>query len=212
MSAVPSPSHHPAFDLPDRLALGATRALRWCADRVFAGRYAHRSVVLETVAAVPGMVGATLQHLRALRQLRDDAGWVARLQEEAANERMHLMTFLAVARPTLLERGLIRVVQGLFFNAYFLLYLLSPRSAHRMVGYFEEEAVRSYTLYLRALDSGCLQDGPAPAIARAYWRLGDGATLRDVVRAVRADEIGHRDANHAFADALVAHRFAAQGR
>lgn len=211
MSSVSGLSHRRAADLPDHLALGATRALRWCADRFFAGRYAHRAVVLETVAAVPGMVGATLQHLRALRLLRDDAGWVATLQEEAANERMHLLTFLAVARPTLVERLLIRVVQGLFFNAYFLLYLLWPRTAHRMVGYFEEEAVRSYTLYLRALESGCLRDGPAPAIARAYWHLGDDSTLRDVVRAVRADEIGHRDANHAFADALMPRRLGAQG-
>jgi ubiquinol oxidase len=211
MSTVPGLSHRRAVDLSDHLALGVTRALRWCADRFFAGRYAHRAVVLETVAAVPGMVGATLQHLRALRLLRDDAGWVAALQAEAANERMHLTTFLAVARPTRVERLLIRVVQGLFFNAYFLLYLLAPRSAHRMVGYFEEEAVRSYTLYLRALDSGCLHDGPAPAVARAYWQLGDDATLRDVVRAVRADEIGHRDANHAFADALAPRRLGVQG-
>lgn len=212
MSTVSNLSHRRAADLPDHLALGATRALRWCADRFFAGRYAHRAVVLETVAAVPGMVGATLQHLRALRRLEDDAGWVAALQAEAANERMHLTTFLAVAKPTWLERLLIRVIQGLFFNAYFLLYLLAPRSAHRMVGYFEEEAVRSYTLYLQALESGCLHDGPAPAVARAYWQLDEGATLCDVVRAVRADEIGHRDANHAYADLLVPRRLAMQSR
>jgi ubiquinol oxidase len=200
--AMPSPPllHRPALDLSDRIALGATRALRWCADRVFNDRYAHRAVVLETVAAVPGMVGATLQHLRALRRLRDDDGRVRALLEEAANERMHLMTFLAVAQPTWIERGLILLVQGVFFNAYFLLYLLSPRTAHRLVGYFEEEAVVSYTRFLAALDEGRIADVPASEAARAYWRLSPTATLRDVVLAVRADEIGHRDVNHALAD------------
>jgi hypothetical protein len=33
--------------------------------------------VLETVAAVPGMVGATLTHLRCLRNICDDKGWIA---------------------------------------------------------------------------------------------------------------------------------------
>ena len=149
------------------------------------------------------MVGATLQHLRALRLLRDDHGWIRTLEEEAANERMHLMTFLQVARPNWVERGLILLAQGLFFNAYFMLYLLSPRTAHRMVGYFEEEAVRSYTAFVAALDAGAMTNGPAPECARRYWQLADDATLRDVVLAVRADEAGHRDMNHDLADRIA---------
>ena len=43
---------------------------------------------------------------------------------------------------------------------------------------------------------------PAPKIAREYWRLADDARLREVVLAVRADEAGHRDVNHGFADQL----------
>ena len=43
---------------------------------------------------------------------------------------------------------------------------------------------------------------PAPPIAIAYWRMPADATLRDVVLAVRADEAGHRDRNHGFADSL----------
>ena len=202
---MPSPAvhfHRPAADPLDRFALALTRGLRWCADRFFGARYAHRAVVLETVAAVPGMVGATLQHLRALRLLRDDAGWVRTLEEEAANERMHLMTFLAVARPTAVERAVILLLQGLFFNAYFLLYLLSPRTAHRLVGYFEEEAVRSYSGYLEAIDAGRAANPPAAEAARRYWRLAPQARLREVVVAVRADEMAHRDVNHAFADRL----------
>lgn len=198
---------HPHFapqDSADRFALLLTRLSRWMADQFFGDRYAHRAVVLETVAAVPGMVGATLQHLHALRHLRDDADRVRLLEEEAENEHMHLIAFLEVAQPTRFERLMILIAQGIFFNLYFAFYLLSPRAAHRMVGYFEEEAVKSYTRFLAALDEGRMANTPAPAMAIAYWSLPADATLRDVVIAVRKDEMGHRDANHQLADQLHA--------
>jgi len=160
--------------------------------------------VLETVAAVPGLVGGLFQHLKALRLIRDDKGWIRELLDEAENERMHLMTFVEVSQPTLFERGLIVVVQALFFAAYFALYLISARTAHRVVGYFEEEAVKSYTDYLAEIDAGHLDNPPAPGLAIDYWALSEGAMLRDVVLAVRQDEVGHRDRNHFMADALVA--------
>jgi ubiquinol oxidase len=198
--------HRETRDPADVFALAATRILRWIADTFFAHRYAHRAVVLETVAAVPGMVGATLQHLRALRRMNDDRGWVRELVDEAANERMHLMTFVEIARPGLLERALVLLAQGAFFNVFFLLYLLSPRTAHRLVGYFEEEAVVSYTRFLDEIDAGRIADVPAPEIARRYWKMPDDASLRDVVLAVRADEMKHRDVNHSYADQLCDRR------
>lgn len=51
------------------------------------------------------------------------------------------MTFMAVAKPSRALRALILVGQGVFYNAFFLAYLLSPRVAHRFVGCLEEEAV-----------------------------------------------------------------------
>jgi len=194
--------HRPS-DLSDRVAYGLTRALRFFADTFFAKRYGHRAVVLETVAAVPGMVGGMLNHLKSLRRMEDDRGWIHTLLAEAENERMHLMTFIAVARPNWFERALVILAQGAFFNAFFVLYLFAPRTAHRLVGYFEEEAVVSYTAYLAEIDAGRVANPPAPPIAIQYWNLPAGATLRDVVVAVRADEAGHRDVNHAFADALL---------
>ncbi|MBN8817194.1 MAG: alternative oxidase [Sphingomonas sp.] len=195
--------HHQPRDLRDRFALGITKLLRLCADTFFARRYGHRAIVLETVAAVPGMVGATLTHLRCLRRMSDDRGWIRTLMEEAENERMHLMTFIQVAQPTLFERMVILGVQWVFYLAFFALYLLSPRTAHRLVGYFEEEAVISYTLYLREIDEGRSANPPAPALARHYWHLPEDATLRDVVLVVRADEAHHRDVNHGFAGELA---------
>jgi ubiquinol oxidase len=195
--------HHKATGLSDRFALGFTKALRFCADTFFARRYGHRAVVLETVAAVPGMVGATLTHLRCLRRMCDDNGWIRTLLEEAENERMHLMTFIHIAKPTLFERAVILGAQWLFYVAFFGLYLVSPRTAHRVVGYFEEEAVISYTHYLAELDEGRSPNVPAPEIARHYWKLPANATLRDVVLLVRADEAHHRDVNHGFASELA---------
>ena len=153
-------------------------------------------MMLETVAAVPGMVGGVLLHCKSLRRFEHSGGWIKALLEEAENERMHLMTFMEVAKPKWYERALVFVVQGVFFNAYFLGYLISPKFAHRMVGYLEEEAIHSYTEFLKELDKGNIANVPAPAIAIDYWQLAPDATLRDVVFVVRADEAHHRDVNH----------------
>ena len=195
--------HHAPQGASDRVAFGFVKALRFFADTFFSRRYGHRAVVLEAVAAVPGMVGATLIHLKSLRLMADDHGWIATLLDEAENERMHLMTCIKIARPTLLERALIVLVQGVFYNAFFLLYLISGKTAHRVVGYFEEEAVISYTHYLAEIDAGRQPNVPAPELAKRYWNLAADATLRDVVLVVRADEAGHRDVNHGFADELA---------
>ena len=194
--------HHIPQDFSDRVALAITKALRFFADTFFAHRYGHRAVVLETIAAVPGMVGGALQHLRALRRMESDHGWIRKLLDEAENERMHLMTFIEIAQPSWLERMLIVIVQGVFYNLFFLLYMVSAKTAHRLVGYFEEEAVISYTEYLAGVDSGMYENVAAPQLAIDYWQLSPDATLRDVIVVVREDEAGHRDVNHYFADAL----------
>ena len=197
------PVHHAARGFSDRFALGFTKLLRFAADTFFAKRYGHRAIVLETVAAVPGMVGATIQHLTSLRRMVDDDGWIRTLLEEAENERMHLMTFVQIAKPTMFERMVVLLAQWIFYVGFFVLYLISSRTAHRVVGYFEEEAVLSYTLYLREIDEGRSPNIAAPDIAKHYWKLPDEATLRDVVLVVRADEAHHRDVNHGFASQLA---------
>lgn len=202
----PTNPHHPQSDFSDRFAWRTTRVLRFLADTFFAGRYGNRAVVLETVAAVPGMVAGALIHLKSLRTMKDDAGWIHKLLDEAENERMHLMTFVHIAKPSRLERWMVMLAQGVFYNLFFLLYLVSSRTAHRLVGYFEEEAVYSYTEYLEGIDAGRYENVAAPQIAIDYWKLASDARLRDVVLAVRDDEAGHRDVNHKFADQLDAGR------
>jgi ubiquinol oxidase len=194
--------HHQAESFSDYFALVCTKFLRVFADTFFAGRYGHRAVVLETVAGVPGMVGGTLQHLKSLRRIENDQGWIKTLLDEAENERMHLMTFIEIAKPNTFERFLIILAQGIFYNLFFLLYLISSKTAHRLVGYFEEEAVYSYTEYLQGIQEGKYENIPAPQIAIDYWHLKKDARLSDVVIAVREDEMNHRDVNHYFSNQL----------
>ena len=190
--------HFKPVNLSDRIAFFFTKFLRFIADFFFAKRYGHRAVVLETVAAVPGMVAGMLNHLKSLRRMEQDPGWIKVLLDEAENERMHLMTFIHIAKPSSIERFIIILVQGIFFNLYFIMYLISPRTCHRIVGYFEEEAVTSYSEYLEEVEQGRLENVPAPKIAIDYWNLPAYARLADVIRVVREDEAGHRDVNHKF--------------
>ncbi|MEL7463933.1 MAG: alternative oxidase [Pseudomonadota bacterium] len=202
----PDPSldaHFEPKDIHDRIAYRVVKFMRIFADAFFAKRYGHRAVVLETVAAVPGMVGGLLQHLKAIRHIRDDQGWIRELLDEAENERMHLMTFIKIAQPSRFERLLIMVGQAVFYNLFFFTYLFAPRTAHRIVGYLEEEAVVSYTQYLAEIDAERVENIPAPQLAIDYWDLPEDARLREVVIAVRADEAEHRDANHGFANAIA---------
>ena len=198
-----SVTHYEPIGLGDKIAYRAVKFLRFFADRLFHGRYGHRAVVLETVAAVPGMVGGMLTHLRALRRFQDDRGWIRTLLDEAENERAHLMTFIEIAKPNRFERLLIILAQGIFFNGFFLFYVFWPRVAHRFVGYLEEEAVYSYTEYLADIDAGRAENVPAPQFAIKYWNLPADARLRDVVIVVRLDEAGHRDVNHGYSDEIA---------
>ena len=113
---------------------------------------------------------------------------------------MHLLTFLKLREPGLTFRLAVLAAQGIFFNGFFLAYLISPRVCHRFVGYLEEEAVRTYTHALHDIDG----DGqasewartPAPKLAIKYWRMPEDATVRDLIIAVRADEASHSHVNH----------------
>lgn len=168
-------------------------------------------MMLETVAAVPGMVAGMTHHLGSLRRVEHD-NWIKTLLDEAENERMHLMTWMELHKPTFAEKLLILAVQGTMWNAFFLAYLISPRYCHRFVGYLEEEAVHTYTHFLHMIDSGKIKNGPAPEVAKKYWGLPDSATIRDVVLVVRADEMDHRDVNHTMSNYLKKYKRADEYR
>lgn len=189
--------------LRDKIARAIVRLSAEAADFLFRERYGHRAIVLETIASVPGMIGGFFQHLKSLRLIRDDRGWIRALLDEAENERIHLLVYSELAHPTKFERFLIMFVQFFFCILYFLLYLFSPRTAHRVVGYFEEEAIHSYETFLRLVHEGVHENVPATELAKSYWELKDDARLTDMIEATIKDEMVHRDVNHRFANDKV---------
>lgn len=193
--------HKSASKLSEHLAYKTTQILKFLLNIFYGKKYAKRAVILETVAAVPGMVAGMFNHLKALRRMKDDEGWIRELLDEAENERMHLMIFLDIAKPSWFERALVLLTQGVFIVVYGLIYLMSSKTAHRIVGYFEEEACKSYTEYLSKIDAGEVENVAAPKIAIDYYQLPIDARLRQVIIKVRDDEANHRDRNHSFADA-----------
>lgn len=176
------------------------KTLRFIADIYFQKNYVRRAVVLETVAAIPGMVGGLFRHLYSLRNLKDNGKVIEKLINEAENERQHLLTFLQIMRPNLFDRFVIKFTQMWFFNFYLLFYFFLPKTAHRFVGYLEEEAIRSYDCFEEEILNGNIENVNAPKIAIKYWNLPKDSKLIDVVRAVRADEADHRDSNHQLAN------------
>ncbi len=195
--------HKEPKEMTDKIAYKIVHYLRHLVHYTFGSNHVHHALLLETVAAVPGMIGAMLRHFSSLRSMKTEHGKVGILMEEAENERMHLMTWMEIAQPSFIERMMVLTAQIGFTTFYTMLYILSPRLAHRLVGYLEEEACIAYTKFYHAIENGDIPNVKAPEIAIKYWNLNpETATLKDVVLAVRADEAMHRNFNHQLSDKL----------
>ena len=187
----------------DFFALSMTKFFRFVADTFFAKRYGHRAVVLETIAGVPGMVAGMLIHLRSLRKMKTGYGsQIREMLAEAENERMHLMFFIEIAKPNAFERFLVIAAQAIFMAFYLFMYIFFPKTSHIMIGYFEDEAVKSYTEYLKLVEDGKVMNIRAPKLAIEYYNLKKDARLSDLIISVRADEMHHAEVNHDYADNL----------
>ena len=190
-------------NVSDAFALSMTKFFRFIADTFFAKRYGHRAVVLETVAGVPGMVAGVWMHFKSLRKMKVGYGeQIREMLAEAENERMHLMFFIEIAKPNYFERFIVLFSQMVFGLFYLFMYVFFTRTAHRMIGYFEDEAVKSYTEYLEMVESGKVENIPAPKLAISYYGIGSDSKLSDLIRCVRADEEHHSETNHSYADKL----------
>ena len=190
-------------NISDTFALSMTKFFRFIADTFFSKRYGHRAVVLETVAGVPGMVAGVWMHFKSLRKMKVGYGdQIREMLAEAENERMHLMFFIEIAKPNYFERFIVLFSQMIFGLFYLFMYVFFTRTAHRMIGYFEDEAVKSYTEYLEMVESGKVENIPAPKLAINYYGIGSDSKLSDLIRCVRADEEHHSETNHNYADNL----------
>mmetsp|Transcript_44014 Transcript_44014/g.102732 ORF Transcript_44014/g.102732 Transcript_44014/m.102732 type:complete len:344 (+) Transcript_44014:61-1092(+) len=194
--------HYEPVTWQDRAALRMVKTLRKASDAYFKDRLLDRACMLETIAAVPGFVAGMIHYMRSLRRLVH-CNWIKPTMDEAENERMHLMTFMELAKQRWHQRVLVVCGQGVFFAAYTIFYVVTPRIAHRFVGYLEEEAVHTYTEMLKMVDEGKIENVPAPKVAIQYWNMPEDATLRDVILVVRADEADHRLVNHHMGDLIA---------
>ena len=187
---------HGGRAMRDVFAKSMTQFFRFTADTFFAKRYGHRAVVLETVAGVPGMVAGMWLHMKSLRKMKTGYGPdIREMLAEAENERMHLMFFIEIAKPNWFERYLVLLAQLIFMIFYFIVYVVDFRTAHRMIAYFEQEAVKSYTEYLRLVEEGSIKNVSAPKLAIDYYSMKPDAKLSDLIKKVRADEEHHSKVN-----------------
>lgn len=203
------PVHKSPVKMHETVGLSAIRLTRtifdkvtgWDGHKVTEAQCLQRIIFLETVAGVPGMVAGMLRHMRSLRTMKRDHGWIHTLLEEAENERMHLLTFMQIRQPGPIFKAMVLLAQGIFFNSFFVAYMISPRTCHSFVGYLEEEAVKTYTKIISEVEAGHIfSDTQVPQLGKDYWRMGDNATMRDLFLAIRADEQCHSHVNHTFAN------------
>ncbi len=52
------------------------------------------------------------RHLKSLRRMTRDHGWIHTLLEEAENERMHLLTFMSLRKPGPVLKVMVVALQG----------------------------------------------------------------------------------------------------
>jgi len=165
-----------------------------------------RLLFLESIAGVPGMVAAQHRHMASLRTMSRDYGWIHTLLEEAENERMHLLTFIDAFDVTGTQRAIVYMMQFGWAAFFIPVYVISPRTAHRTVGYVEEMAVYTYSNIIELMDTPgsklhtAWHDKEVPPIAMNYWRMPETASFSDLIKQIALDETNHRDVNHTFAE------------
>ncbi|KAK5582787.1 hypothetical protein RB653_004373 [Dictyostelium firmibasis] len=196
------PPSYEAKNLSDNFAKYSVIFLRKFSNLFFKEKFLHYAIVLETVAAVPGLVAGMFLHLKTLRNMQQN-NWIKILMDEMENERMHLLSFMELTKPTITERALVAVTQAIYWNLFLVFYLASPKTAHRFTGYLEEQAVITYTHMLEDIDSGKVPNYKAPKIAIEYWGLPEDATLRDLILVIRQDESDHRLVNHEISNKII---------
>ena len=88
-------THTPPQTMTDKVAFKAVKAVRTMFDaatgwngEITINKVMNRTIYLETIAAVPGMVAAIIRHFKSLRTMQRDGGMIQMFLDEANNERM----------------------------------------------------------------------------------------------------------------------------
>ncbi|KAJ3105334.1 hypothetical protein HDU97_008231 [Phlyctochytrium planicorne] len=125
----------------------------------------RRFIFLETLSSVPGFMGSMIRHIRSLKSLQDDKGWIPTLLDDTENHRAHLMSWMMVGKPGAIMTTCVVITQGLFYQSFFVVYAVSQQTVHRFLTFVAEDSVKTYTICLEDVENGKIQDWknrPAP--------------------------------------------------
>ncbi|KAI7978807.1 hypothetical protein LOK49_Contig766G00001 [Camellia lanceoleosa] len=109
------------------------------------------------------------------------------------------MTFVEIANLLWYERALVFAVQKVFFNAYFMAYLASPKLVHCIVGYLQEEALNSYTEFWNDLEKAMWKTCMHQLLLLIIGNCRRNR-LSEMLSQSLEDEVHHRDLNHSTSD------------
>lgn len=124
---------------------------------------ARRSLYMSTSSATMEGAGSTLEH-SYVDELR---GLLAQCESHA----VHYQVLSCMAEITLLERGLVLLLQAVHFTIYLALFLFYPRMGFRLMAYTAEESSVVWTQMVNDVDLGKIAEPRVPQLALHYWGL-----------------------------------------
>ena len=171
----------------DHVAINSVKALRWFSDKVFRERYIHRSLMLIGIASAPPLAVSITEHFRSLWKGKPPSALRVAMGE-AENHRMHYAVICEIAPPTIIDRIVMTILQIVQFFFFFVISAISPRLAHRMMGYLSEEATVMLTHMVNDIDVGKVIDVDAPALAVDYWGMqGNRSYVKEVIDQIASE-------------------------
>src|SRR3989338_1266912 len=125
---------------------------------------------LEAIASIPPLVIGVMKHFSFILKMEKQVCFESNeLFEEAENERMHLMIWMQVCKPTKLDRVLVFLSQVNFTWFIILSYWISPNFVNKLLEFLEESSIDSYTDFMKDIEAGKYAHIPVPPIALEYY-------------------------------------------
>ncbi|GAB4817173.1 hypothetical protein N2152v2_004219 [Parachlorella kessleri] len=213
-----SPIHTSPRTVPEQLAyawLLVVRVFVWavCTPKAWSGAggkggarrgpseasLARRLMLFSSDAQATAMSGMIMNHFRVYLTGRSDNGWIHALAMEVECGRAQWLIWQEAIQSSFLSRFLDLLVLGNLLSQCLIVYLLGPSVVHAYQVYRAEDVIWWQTYILKLLDTpGALpawEGSRAPKAATAYYSLEEGASLRDALLRMRADEVSIRHIN-----------------
>lgn len=190
--------HHP-HKLSDYMSRGFVSFIsRWVT--VLAGKKQEdRATVAVSILSSLAMSLAYTQHLRAVELKSMNRDEIEDLLTIATGEQFHLLCFSKLHTSSSWISFVTVVLHGISSLVFRTFAVRAPRVAHRILGYAFEKAITYYSIWIEELVYGQAEIA-APKIACIYFELVPGATVVEMLSAIRNDCMRYRDMCHAKAE------------